>query len=131
MPELQLLVVTPEKTLLDCRSESVVVTLVDGAKGFLSGHAPLIGRLGPGVLKVQQPSGDRRYFLDGGFVQMDHNVLSVLTNFAIPVEDLNAVTLEKELADLQQQLPVTPADKLARQRQLTRTRAMLQATRSE
>jgi len=68
MAELKLLVVTPEQTLLDCQSESVIVPMIDGQKGFLPKHAPMIGRLGPGVMKVQQGSTVRRYFLEGGFV---------------------------------------------------------------
>ncbi|MBL8890798.1 MAG: ATP synthase F1 subunit epsilon [Planctomycetaceae bacterium] len=130
MAELKLMVVTPEKTLLDCQSESVVVPLMDGLMGFLPGHAPMIGRLGPGVMKVQQSSGSKKYFLEGGFVQMDNNVLSVLTNVAIPVEQLKAADLEAKLKSLDRATPETPAEKLSHDRQVAQTKAMLRAVNS-
>jgi F-type H+-transporting ATPase subunit epsilon len=130
MAELKLLVVTPEQTLLDCQSEAVIVPMIDGQKGFLPGHAPMIGRLGPGVMKVQQGGGDRRYFLEGGFVQMDHNVLSVLTNIAIPVEELRAEKLQAELKDLDKIQPATASEKLSHQRKVQLTKAMLQAAKA-
>jgi F-type H+-transporting ATPase subunit epsilon len=130
MAELKLLVVTPEQTLLDCQSDSVVVPMIDGQKGFWPKHAPMIGRLGPGVMKVQQGGTTRRYFLEGGFVQMDRNVLSVLTSVAIPVENLKAAELEAELQTLARETPASPAEVLAHQQRLQQTKAMLQAARA-
>lgn len=130
MAELKLMVVTPEQTLLDCQSESVVVPLIDGLKGFLPGHAPMIGRLGPGVMKIQQGGTTKRYYLEGGFVQMDRNVLSVLTNIAIPVEQLKVADLQARLKTLDRETPATPAEKLAHQRRLSQTKAMLRAATS-
>ena len=130
MAELKLLVVTPEQTLLNCQSEAVVVPMIDGLKGFLPGHAPMIGRLGPGVMKVQQGAGHRRYFLEGGFVQMDRNVLSVLTNIAIPVEELRAEQLQSELTALDKAEPSTASEKLSHQRKVQLTKAMLQAAKA-
>lgn len=130
MAELKLMVVTPEKTLLDCQSESVIVPLMDGLMGFLPGHAPMIGRLGPGVMKVQQGASTKKYFLEGGFVQMDNNVLSVLTNIAIPVEQLKAADLQARLKTLDRETPATPAEKLAHNRQVAQTKAMLRAVNS-
>lgn len=131
MSQLKLMVVTPEQTLLDCQPQSVVVPLMDGLMGFLPGHAPMIGRLGPGVMKVQQGGTTKRYFLEGGFVQMDRNVLSVLTNIAIPVEDLKVADLKDRLKALDRETPATPAEKLAHQRQMAQTKAMLRAASSD
>lgn len=129
MAQLKLSVVTPEKTLLECNADSITVPLFDGAKGILVNHAPMIGGLGPGILQVGTAGKSERFFVEGGFVQVDNNVVSVLTNVAMPLSDLNASQLEEKLADLKGQTPETPADKLARERQLTQTRAMLQAAR--
>jgi F-type H+-transporting ATPase subunit epsilon len=130
MAEMKLMVVTPEQTLLDCQPESVVVPLMDGLKGFLPGHAPMIGRLGPGVMKVQQGSSTKRYFLEGGFVQMDNNVLSVLTSVAIPVEQLKVADLKARLGKLEREPAATPAEKLAHSRQVAQAKAMLRAASS-
>lgn len=130
MAQMNLLVVTPETTLLDCPAEAVMVPLFDGSKGILPGHAPMIGRLGPGILRVQRSADTKKYFIEGGFVQVDHNVVSVLTNVAMPLESLKTEVLETRLADLKAHNPQDPAEKLAHQRNLVQTRAMLQASRS-
>ncbi len=124
---LHLMVVTPEQTVLDCQSESVVVPMIDGQMGFLPRHAPMIGRLGPGVMKVQQGGVVRKYFLEGGFVQMDRDVLSVLTGIALRVEDLNVAELHTTLKELEAKTPQTPAEKLTVERQILQTKAMLSA----
>lgn len=130
MALLKLSVVTPEKTLLECEAESVTVPLFDGAKGILANHAPMIGGLGPGILTVKTASQTDRYFVEGGFVQVDNNTVSVLTNVAMPLSQLDTTALEEQLADLKAASPETASEKLARERQLVQTRAMLQASRS-
>ncbi len=127
MSQLNLLVVTPEKTLLECVANSVIVPLFDGSKGILPGHAPMIGRMGPGVLKVAQAGQESKYFVEGGFVQVDKNVVSVLTNVAIPLNKLNSSELESQLSVIKTESPSTAAEKLSHQRRLIQTKAMLQA----
>lgn len=130
MPELNLSVVTPEKTLLECQAVSIAVPLFDGSKGILPNHAPMIGGLGPGVLSVNTGGSTTRYFVEGGFVQVDKNVVSVLTNVAMPVSELNVSDLESRLAELKASSPETAAEKLAKDRQLVQVKAMLQAANS-
>ncbi len=79
MSKLQIVIVTPESTALDKSVDSVIVPLFDGQKGILPGHAPMIGRLGPGDLKVTTDGAEEIYTVDGGFVQVEGNVVSILT----------------------------------------------------
>ena len=48
MAQINLVIVTPEMTTLDADVDGVTVPLIDGSAGILAGHAPMIGRLGPG-----------------------------------------------------------------------------------
>ena len=80
--ELRVVVVTPEQTVLDATSDFVALPLFDGELGVAPGHAPMIGRLGYGELRIGHGEG-QRYYIDGGFVQVVDNVVSVLTNRAI------------------------------------------------
>ena len=48
------------------------------------GHSPLIGRLGYGEMRIRRGSDTERFYVDGGFVQVADNVVSVLTNRAVP-----------------------------------------------
>ena len=45
-------VVTPEATVLDTQARFVAVPLYDGERGVGRGHAPFIGRLGAGEVRI-------------------------------------------------------------------------------
>ena len=71
-------------------AQFVALPLYDGELGVAPGHSPFIGRLGYGELRVRENGKTVRYYVDGGFVQVADNVVSVLTNSAIPAEKLDA-----------------------------------------
>ncbi len=90
IPILECIVVTPEATALQTPAEFVALPLYDGELGVLPGHSPFIGRLGYGELRVLENGKTVRLYVDGGFVQVADNIVSVLTNNAVPAEKLNA-----------------------------------------
>jgi F-type H+-transporting ATPase subunit epsilon len=98
---LQCIVVTPEAAVLQTPAEFVALPLFDGELGVLPGHSPFIGRLGYGELRVKENGKTSRLYVDGGFVQVADNVVSVLTNHAIPAEKLNATAARQQLATAQ------------------------------
>lgn len=118
-------VVTPEETVLETKSSSVVLPLFDGEVGILRGHAPLIGRLGYGEMRLTTGTGVTTLYVDGGFVQVADNVVNVMTNRAMPIANINAATAEAQL----QAALVQPANGeesiAARQRTLDQARAQL------
>ncbi len=73
------IVVTPEKAVLDEVTELVVLPMIDGELGVLQGRAPFIGRLGAGELRLKSGTTVTRYFVEAGFVQVQANVVTVLT----------------------------------------------------
>ncbi len=83
MAQLQCIVVTPEATVLDELVDFVALPLYDGELGIAPGRAPMIGRLGYGELRLVSGGQTRPYYVDGGFVQVAGNVVSVLTNRAM------------------------------------------------
>jgi F-type H+-transporting ATPase subunit epsilon len=94
---LQCIIVTPEATALDTPADFVALPLFDGEAGVAPGRAPLIGRLGYGELRVRSGNGTRRFYVDGGFVQVADNVVSVLTNRAVPAEKLDSAAASAQL----------------------------------
>src|SRR3954471_18747393 len=92
--ELRCVIVTPEATVLDTAAEFVALPLFDGEAGIAPGRAPLIGRLGYGELRVRHSGATKHYYVDGGFVQVANNLVSVLTNRA-----LLATALERAAAE--------------------------------
>ena len=121
---LKCVVVTPEKAVLDATVDFVAVPMLDGELGILPGRQPLIGRLGYGELRTVQGKITKRYYVDGGFVQVRDDVVTLLTSKAIPAEELNAPAAE---AALQEALKtaVTPAQQEAQRKAQLRARAQL------
>lgn len=97
---LRCIVVTPEETVLEAETDFVALPLYDGEIGIAPGHAPMIGRLGYGELRINDDGAKTRLYVDGGFVQVADNVVSVLTNRALPPERLDRATLEQQIADM-------------------------------
>jgi F-type H+-transporting ATPase subunit epsilon len=95
--DLRCIIVTPEATVLETSADFVALPLFDGEAGILPGRAPLIGRLGYGELRVRVGGTTHRYYVDGGFVQVADNVVSVLTNRAVPAEQINPGAAEEQL----------------------------------
>ena len=127
---IQCVVVTPEKTLFDELVESVVLPLLDGELGVLSGHSPLLGRLGYGELRTGAVGGaHQRYFIDGGFAQVRDNVVTVLTNRAIPVAQLDATAAQAELDKAKARPTGGEFDTAERTRQMDRAYGMLRVAK--
>jgi F-type H+-transporting ATPase subunit epsilon len=95
--KLHCVVVTPEATVVDTTADFVALPLYDGEAGIAPGRAPLIGRLGYGELRIRAGATQSRYYVDGGFVQVADNLVSVLTNRAVPAAKLHADTAAEQL----------------------------------
>lgn len=134
MAELKCIVVTPETTVVETTAARVVLPLYDGEIGILPGHSPLIGRLGYGEMRIASlnpgGSGQGSLFIDGGFVQVADNVVSVLTNRAIPVKDLDVQTAATQLAEVEAKKADNPETQALRDEQVRRARAQLRVARS-
>ncbi|KAB2966985.1 MAG: ATP synthase F1 subunit epsilon [Thermoanaerobaculia bacterium] len=82
-------VVTPEREVLTTEARFVALPAYDGEMGVLPRRAPLLVQLGSGVLRVQEAGGgERRLFVSGGFAQMVEDRLTVLTEEASDLADL-------------------------------------------
>jgi F-type H+-transporting ATPase subunit epsilon len=91
-------VVTPERVVLDTAAEFAALPAWDGEIGILRARAPLMVKLGIGVLRVKTAEGEKRMAIDGGFAEMVDNKLSVLTERAHFAEDLKRAEVEQALA---------------------------------
>ncbi len=97
MAQLTLIVVTPETTVLDEQVDFVALPLYDGEIGIAPGRSPLIGRLGYGELRLKTAGQTRRYYIDGGFVQVANNTVSLLTNRAVPASEIDRAVAQENL----------------------------------
>jgi len=130
MPDsLTCVVVTPEQTALEQKADFVALPLYDGEIGIGANHSPLIGRLGYGEMRIKSGGTTSAYYVDGGFVQVADNVVSVLTNRAVPAKNLDAGAAEKQLAAANQKPGNTPELLAIRERAVAQARAQLRAAR--
>src|SRR5947209_15252725 len=95
--QLRCVIVTPERAVLDEPADFVALPLYDGELGVLPGRAPLIGRLGYGELRLRRGDRTERFFLDGGFVQVRHNVVTVLTARALRAAEVDVAAATQAL----------------------------------
>lgn len=129
MPQLNCIVVTPERTALDELVDFVALPLYDGEMGIAAGHSPLIGRLGFGELRLKSGGKTSRYYVDGGFVQVADNAVSVLTNRAVPAEQVDAKQAQDQL-DAALRRPANTDELLEiRERLIAQARAQLRVAR--
>ncbi len=122
---LQCIVVTPEMTVLDTDAQFVAIPLSDGECGIAPGRSPLIGRLGYGEMRIRTSGGERRFYLDGGFVQVADNVVSVLTNRAVPADKLDAVIIQDQLQTALARKAAGPEELAIRDRLILQARGQL------
>ncbi|MCX7432308.1 MAG: F0F1 ATP synthase subunit epsilon [Planctomycetia bacterium] len=99
-------IVTPEMTSLDTRARSVTLPLFDGQRGVGRGHAPFIGRLGAGEVRITGEQGGaadavRRVFVEGGFVEVGHDAVTVITQRAVPAEKIDLTQAREQLEKIQ------------------------------
>ena len=75
--------VSPERILYSGEAEMVVCRTVDGGEiAFLSGHAPFLGALGEGMVRIKTSSGMEVVAVHGGFVEVRDNRVTVLSDVA-------------------------------------------------
>jgi F-type H+-transporting ATPase subunit epsilon len=106
---MQLVIVTPEKTTLDQMVDAVTLTLFDGEAGFSPGHAPMIGRLGPGELRARVGSEESKYYVEGGNVQVENDVISVLTGQSMGVGEIDLAAAKAALKAAEAESASSPA----------------------
>jgi F-type H+-transporting ATPase subunit epsilon len=119
------IVVTPERTELDAQCESLKLPMYDGELGILPGRAPMVGRLGFGLLKLQSATGEQSWYVDGGFVQVTRDGVYVLTNRLLKPEQIDRKSAEEELQKATEMVANTPQTRSVKERALAQARGKL------
>ncbi len=123
--QIQCVVVTPERAVIDELVGFVALPLYDGELGISPAHTPLVGRLGYGELRIRTATTTRRYFLDGGFVQVRDDVVTVLTNRAIAADKIDVDAAKQDLKRARTRRATTEFEQAERERAIDRARAQL------
>jgi len=121
---LKLLVVTPEKVVLEEVVDFVALPLLDGELGVLPGHQPIVGRLSHGELRLRAGAVSRAYFVDGGFVQVKPGLVTVLTSRSMAASGIDPELAHRDLELAASRPAATLKDRQDKDRILARARAL-------
>ena len=92
---MKLEIVTPDRIAYTGEADAVILPSVDGQVGILPGHIPLIAVLEPGEIEVLR-QGDREFLaVDRGFAEVVSDRISVITEGAIEVTDIDPHAAEE------------------------------------
>jgi F-type H+-transporting ATPase subunit epsilon len=102
--QLQLDVVTPERRVLSESVNSVTVPGRNGEMQILPGHAALISELKTGVLTYNQDGTNSQLLVSGGFMEINHDRVSVLAEIAERPEEIDAARARSDREQTEKQL---------------------------
>jgi F-type H+-transporting ATPase subunit epsilon len=92
--------VSPERLLVSDEVEQVLVPGAEGDMTVLAYHAPVLTTLRPGLLDIGFPGGkSQRFFIRGGFAEVNPAGLTVLAETAIDLDELKAEQLVQAIKD--------------------------------
>lgn len=121
---IKVVVVTPERAVLDDSADLVVLPLFDGEFGVMANHSPFVGQLGPGELRIKHGEETKRFFIDGGFAQVGKNVVNVLTQFARKKEDISEALIATEKTKAEALPATNDVEKATKSKMTARVAAM-------
>jgi len=83
--------------------------------GIFPGHAPILSTLKPGVVTVYKDGGSTdRIFVNGGMVEVNPSGLTLLAEVAIPMAELNAEALARQIKDAEDDVADAKSDEARR-----------------
>ena len=123
--------VSPDRLLISEKVDMVTIPGGEGDFGVLAGHQPMISTVRPGILEVQnEGAAPRRIFVSGGFAEVTNESCAVMTEEAVPVEDIDRADLEQRIKDAEEDLAAAKTDhrRATLEIQVATLKGMLQAT---
>ncbi len=89
--------VSPERILLSDVAEEAVLPGGEGQFTVMAGHAPVVSTLLPGVITVKMTASTKGIYIDGGFVEVNPESVTVLAEQAFIVDEADHRHLEELL----------------------------------
>jgi F-type H+-transporting ATPase subunit epsilon len=90
-------IVTPEKKAFSDEIDSVVVPGAEGEMGILKSHAPIVTTLQPGELRYMKNGEETSLAIGTGIVEVSNDRVSVLTDMALGVSEIDEDAVEKAI----------------------------------
>ncbi len=93
----ELKVLSPSKTLPPIKAKSAVLPGTCGYMTIMPDHADMIAELDAGHIVVDASGTQEHFFISGGYVEVDHNRVSVLADVVEAAKDINLAKAEDAL----------------------------------
>jgi len=103
-------VVTQNRSVYSGEGTMVVAPGSEGVLGILPRHAPLLTTLKAGELRIKHDNEEDTLFVAGGFMEVSHNVVTVLADSAERAEDIDTARAEEARRRAQISLEQRAAD---------------------
>ena len=98
--QLAVRLVTPDRILLDSTADAVELPAMSGYIEALYGAAPLLAELGAGEVRLHGgTSGDQKFFVAWGFVEVLPERVTILAETALHPNEINVAEAKQELAE--------------------------------
>jgi F-type H+-transporting ATPase subunit epsilon len=92
--------VTPDRLVLDATAQAVELPSMSGYLEALYGAAPLLAELGAGEVRLHGgSSGDQKFFVAWGFVEVLPERVTILAETAMHPNEIDRAEAEKELQE--------------------------------
>ena len=101
---LTLEIITPDERVLTTEADQVVLPTESGETGILTGHVPMVTKVVAGELKVIKGGETEFIAVDHGFAKVLGNTISVLTEAAVDVKDIDLSEVESAQARAEEAL---------------------------
>jgi F-type H+-transporting ATPase subunit epsilon len=79
---LEVELVAADRRVWEGEASMVIARTLEGELGILPGHTPLLGVLGEGQVRITTDSGVINVDVDGGFMTVDHDRVTLVTETA-------------------------------------------------
>ena len=92
--------VSPDRLLLDCTAEAVELPSSSGYLEALYGAAPLLSELGAGEVRLHGgTSGDQKFFVAWGFVEVLPERVIILAETALHPQEIDKAEAKQEMEE--------------------------------
>ena len=84
--------ITPEGLYRTVETSRITIDTIDGQRGILSNHMPIVLMLKIGTLKTVENGNTKRYTINGGMMYFENNVANILSD---AIEDIELIDVER------------------------------------
>jgi F-type H+-transporting ATPase subunit epsilon len=96
--------VSPEKLAFSGEVDQVDVPGAEGDFGVLSGHAPVVAAVRPGILTITTGGTHQKIIVLGGLAEVSEKGLTVLADVATSVQELDRTQFAEAIAEMEAKL---------------------------